>query len=908
MTFPFEQTLLWKRTLAPQNKDHHEQARSKLRNAFLAMRSNASELVKMIPQDCKGLTVHDITHLDALWDVGDLIAGPDFDINPVEAFVFGAAALLHDAGMSVASYPSGMSEIMKTTEWADTLRSIVRQKKIAEDDAKDLSKIPGQLKDELIFNVLRALHAKHAEELVSVAWRIPGKLDEVRLLEDQHLRAAYGRSVGLIAHSHHWSLEQVVQDLRTNVGAATELPGTWALNEAKMACLLRCADAAHIDHRRAPSMLYALTQPQGISDEHWNFQNKLNKPIIRDGVLMYSAGQDFRLAEANSWWLCYEAVRLIDRELTSCNAYLQDSGLTTFIARRVYGADNPLVLAQQIRPSGWRPVNAEIRVSDPVHLAKTLGGRSLYGRSAFAPIRELLQNAVDAVRARRRHEDRASDWGHVKLMIEELSAAGSREVWLHVDDTGVGMSERVLTGPLLDFGRSLWNSALLREEFPGLESRGIQPIGKFGIGFFSVFLLGKKVKIISRRYDKSLSETLVLEFDSVSARPIVRKAELGELPLDYVTRVSVRLDMDSDVFSNATRDVDRDVFLYSQAIRRSAMSSLEEILKHVRQLIAAVDVDVMLTYPARDIEYLRDAHWTTSSPDLFLEELLAPFDDRAETIINVHSHLLSLISENNIIYGRGALAIYIARRRNYMFGNETANLSFVSVGGFLYPTTSRGLGSMPSAPMIGVLTGETEDVSRQSAIAEVPPTALSSWAEEQASRLNRARFDHRDQMKACHAILDMSGDPQELPFCFCQGSFISLNQFLAIVKAESELWILLKAVHENIAVFGITNLTSSLFTCSLVKKLMVVETIDSSSGIFSEEYGKMMLASKSSHVDKIELGSTKMPSSIRRVAALLRREWGMEPQLCVRKAQIIVDDFYVTPEEMWVMSLTRVTP
>ena len=84
-------------------------------------------------------------------------------------------------------------------------------------------------------------------------------------------------------------------------------------------------------------------------------------------------------------------------------------------------------------------MEARIKVSDPINLALTLGGRNLYGRSAFAAIRELLQNAVDAVRARRRYEGREAKWGEVRLLIEQIGD----EVWLHVDDTGIGMSERV---------------------------------------------------------------------------------------------------------------------------------------------------------------------------------------------------------------------------------------------------------------------------------------------------------------------------------------------------------------------------------------------------------------------------------------------------------------------------------
>src|SRR5258708_30827750 len=101
MDFPFEQSSLWQRALASRKKDQHEKEREALRSAFIRMRALVADLVSSIPEGCRGLTVHDVSHLDALWEIADLTAGEDYELNPAEAFVFGASVLLHDAGMSV---------------------------------------------------------------------------------------------------------------------------------------------------------------------------------------------------------------------------------------------------------------------------------------------------------------------------------------------------------------------------------------------------------------------------------------------------------------------------------------------------------------------------------------------------------------------------------------------------------------------------------------------------------------------------------------------------------------------------------------------------------------------------------------------------------------------------------------
>jgi hypothetical protein len=81
MAYLFEQTALWNRSLGPRSNDEHQHARERLRTALLIMRSNTAHLVKFIPKDCEGLTVHDVTHLDALWEMADMIAGNEFDLT-----------------------------------------------------------------------------------------------------------------------------------------------------------------------------------------------------------------------------------------------------------------------------------------------------------------------------------------------------------------------------------------------------------------------------------------------------------------------------------------------------------------------------------------------------------------------------------------------------------------------------------------------------------------------------------------------------------------------------------------------------------------------------------------------------------------------------------------------------------
>src|SRR5690242_6012357 len=115
-------------------------------------------------------------------------------------------------------------------------------------------------------------------------------------------------------------------------------------------------------------------------------------------------------------------------------------------ARGVSHVDDPSRLAKLIGTDGWTPVDTRIRVSAVADLVSKLGGEELYGNNPSVPLRELIQNASDAVRARRVLEERDPAWGEIRIS----TGKDPHGTWIQVEDTGIGMSERVITGPFLD--------------------------------------------------------------------------------------------------------------------------------------------------------------------------------------------------------------------------------------------------------------------------------------------------------------------------------------------------------------------------------------------------------------------------------------------------------------------------
>jgi hypothetical protein len=91
------ETKLWERTLGSTRGSIAEQRRKeRLRTAYQVFRERAAHLAALIPRDVPGLTDHSVHHLDALWEIASMLSETIEPFNPLEAFVFGGAILLHD--------------------------------------------------------------------------------------------------------------------------------------------------------------------------------------------------------------------------------------------------------------------------------------------------------------------------------------------------------------------------------------------------------------------------------------------------------------------------------------------------------------------------------------------------------------------------------------------------------------------------------------------------------------------------------------------------------------------------------------------------------------------------------------------------------------------------------------------
>ena len=759
----FESTGLWKSTLAARTAtDDNSEVRDRLRSAYLGFRERAALLAAEIARDLPDYTVHDISHIDALWGLADLIAGPLAEFTPTEAFVLGGAFLIHDLGNALAAYPQGVKQLRACSAWQDAVALILRKTLGRAPKKSELDNLDSEVEHEATTGTLRRLHAEHAETLAMVSWNDPDSKERYHLIEDPFLREMFGRLIGRIAHSHWWPTNRLASEFPKQLGAPTGYPRDWVVDPLKLACLLRVSDAAHLESGRAPGFLKAARKPNSDSRKHWVFQQKLQQPILRGDRLVYTSAQPFAAGEADSWWLCFDALNVLNRELSEVDAILADCGRKQLAARGVQGAEQADRLANWIETDQWLSVDTRIRVSDVASLAAKLGGRNLYGDNGTVPLRELIQNGSDAVRARRYIEQRDSDWGDVTVRI----GSDSGGYWVEVSDNGVGMSIPVITGPLLDFGNSFWESPLLTTELPGLATSGFEATGKFGIGFFSVFMWGERVQVITRSFKDAQRDTHVLEFTAgLESRPILRKAGPEEYRADGGTTVKIWVGQDPERYGGVLR-----------TFRMTERDTAEGLCEW---LCPALDANLYVQRGRAKAKLVVAASdWKTIPPLKLIRRVVDLADPEVRTTLpfrilgqQIPSNLRPLTDASGEIIGRIAIAPAL--------GRPSVNSTGVVVSGGLRVCSLGGI--------TGILCGRIVTAARDFAIPVVPNIDFAEWASEQEKLVANMSSDPEMLSECAATIWACGGKPENLPIARGSRGWISFADIKNLPRLPDEI-------------------------------------------------------------------------------------------------------------------------
>jgi hypothetical protein len=714
MPTDYQRSRLWKRTLGQSSHPEFQNEINRLREQYISFRENVLPLAEEIKVSMPMFTDHGIEHIDSLWDTASRLIDEDFPINPAEAFVLGGAFLLHDLGMGLASYQGGISDVETDPLYIDLVA-------LATDTTSTSSQSdPEAAKLDATIAVLRQRHAAQAHRLLNQPFKSDSD-KEIYLLADEVLLSAFGNDISSIAQSHWWDVDELSK-LGESHGINPLFPDVWEVDPVKLACMLRLADATHIDSRRAPLYLHAFRPQVGTSRDHWYFQQRMNVPKVDKGRMKFTSSQAFGEHESRAWWLAHDTLKMIDHELREVDSLCVDTDRHQFLASGVAGVSTPKRLSDLVRVQGWQPIDASLRVTEVESVIERLGGKHLYGNDLWVPIRELIANAADASTAAHLASGEPKSAIHVRMYQE----AG--RYWLEVQDHGIGMASESLVNSLTDFGHSRWRDTAIQEN-PGITAQGFRSRGRFGIGFFSVFMLADRVEVTSLRYQLGATETASIVFeDGLKARPLIREVPPRERLPQHGTRIRARLKHDP---------LSDDGLFGTVAVQESRSQMLRDMIE---ERCALLDTDVLCAGPEDELEIKlvsADEWKTCSASDLFhrvyRSESRDPLSQQMygawERVFVEHEQ--ELFDERGEVVGRAVLAA----------GLESDALS--DVWWWPSPTAYTYVGGLYSDLIfncLGVFVGEPLKADRNSAFPVASTNELKRWASSQAELTSKSRY------------------------------------------------------------------------------------------------------------------------------------------------------------------------
>ncbi|KAF5999910.1 ATP-binding protein [Streptomyces sp. WAC00263] len=784
----YEETRFW-RLFSEQTGVQARSEAQRLAEQFKSSRKRAALIAAEINRDSADLTQHDISHIDALWEYAELVCGPEYVLNPAEIYVLGIAFLAHDLANGMAAIPGGMEQVRKDARWLDILTSEYRAENGVYPSPEKLAKPDPGIESRAVSRYLRETHADYAANIPLAPYKDTATGESFYLLEDAELRNQYGHLAGRIAASHWWPSKALRQEFGVRIGARASMPSAWEVDPLALACILRCADASHLDSRRAPAFLRAVRSPGVGSMPHWVFQDKLQKPRIHDDRLSYTSLSPFGRTESEAWWICHDALSTLHHELSAVDNILSDSGRHRFSARGVVGISDLEELSRNIRTDGWHPIDATIKATDVITLVRRLGGAELYGNDSSIPIRELISNAADAVRAKKSLlvASGVRAWeitGDVTLSLSDDTDG----TWLHIHDTGLGMSKDVLTNALLNFGTSYWDSLNSRRDLPGLLSSGFRPTGQYGIGFFSVFMIGRSVQVISRRYDAAASETMVLEFaNGLTGRPMLRTAEFNEQLVIGGTEVRVLLNTElAQILAIDDSETGEGHTL--------------TLAQYCAWLCPALDVDLYVVNEAGERVLAVEADdWKHLERDTLIDRLYADrraiVRDRFKEVIN--GDLEPVYSPQGEMVARMAIAPTVSAvdLHEYPDSDDVRGTDWITVGAPLVVGGVRAKTSMHNCA--GLVAGTTLRAARDFAIPVISVQDFSTWATGQAS-LWSPPWDAPHRMDQISSTLaSLYAEPGSMPVGEMLAGEVTYGQLVENCKKLSRVILLQDAAWSN---------------------------------------------------------------------------------------------------------------
>jgi molecular chaperone HtpG len=508
------------------------------------LKDNLEEMLNMIGRTNEifaTYTKHDISHIDAMLKHLDWLI-PDWThkhMTPVDWLLITLSIYFHDLGMLVTAQE--FEERMGNEEFILFMRNLEADAK-SQDYLARARKMNSTQRERFFFQeFIREHHARRVREWIngrrSRHWgnaikAITEKFDELM----KPFPARFRENLATICESHHKNdlnnLE--IYPLYQRYGS----DGAEMANVQYAALILRTVDLIHVTKDRTPSIMYKtinLSDPKGVDE--WDKQ--------KDVFAVCHAGRKFDPEDESTHMIAVSADFTEERPFFALSEYI--SWADTEIKQTKRWSDQS---KEHKDASGfwfpWQGIRGDLRVEgnqpqqmrfefDRGRLLNLLVGHAIYNDATVA-IRELLQNAIDAVRFQHHLDVKSAEntKDTAPPMGKVLVTWNPEDRRLTVEDNGIGMDLDIIKFHLMRVGSSFYNTPQFISQY-----QGFTPISRFGIGVLTCFMISDDIEIITMKSKHAHR----IKMTSVHADYLLRDLTLDDERLASIAPHGTRVSM-----------------------------------------------------------------------------------------------------------------------------------------------------------------------------------------------------------------------------------------------------------------------------------------------------------------------------------------------------------------------------
>lgn len=421
-------------------------------------------------------TNHDMNHSFKLMNtMYELIKDNKKDFNALEIALMIYSALFHDLGMAI------------TDEEIENIKN---------NNSKYLNSQNFELIKENNFNnedlalqeVIRNAHGKIAYDLITSKYE-----KEFRLPNYENI--SFAENLAEICLSHTTD-KSYVENLKTNT-----TKGESEYNTQFLAILLRLSDILDIDSTRTPIALFESMNLNDFSKSEWQ------KNFTIDNIKKIFTVND--LKEIRLEGSCKDIK--IHRKLLGYIKWIENElrlavDLTSNMEKKYHILLNTEV-KNKIKPIGYTIPDLKLNM-DYHAITNLLMGEAIYGSKDLG-LRELLQNSIDAIMIKKdMFEIKNLSQKDTYTPIIEINIDEENNKFI-IKDNGMGMNEYIIKNYFLNVGKSYYKS----KDFLNYK-HNYNPIGNFGIGFLSCFMLSDEVQVVTKHFNSNKKYIIDLEKNS----------------------------------------------------------------------------------------------------------------------------------------------------------------------------------------------------------------------------------------------------------------------------------------------------------------------------------------------------------------------------------------------------------